>query len=85
MTKTVRITLDENNNLILKYEKVCRQIEDFLLSTKYVYDLLYYSCGDDYDIQGKKDVVNPIEMFFHKIIKGIKKYSRSHETSKRSP
>lgn len=76
MTKTVEITLDENNNLILRCGKVCKHINDFTLSARDIYELLDYSYGDDYNIknniEGKEDVIKPIEELFHKIIEGIK-------------
>ena len=76
MTKIIEMSLDENNKLILKCGEVCKQIDDFTLSARDIYELLDYRYGDSYDIKNnideKKDVIKPIEELFNKIFEGIK-------------
>lgn len=75
MTKTIEINLDKDNKLILKCEEIIKEIDDFTLSARDIYELLNFNCGDTYivkkNISGKEDVIKPIEELFNNIIESL--------------
>ena len=76
MTKIIEMTLNDDDKLILKCGEIQKQIDDFTLSARDIYELLDYSYGDSYDIKnnttGKDAIMKPIEELFNKIFDGIK-------------
>ena len=75
MTKTIEINLDKDSKLILKCEEIIKEIDDFTLSARDIYELLNFNYGDTYivkkNISGKEDVIKPIEELFNNIIESL--------------